>query len=234
MGANPPPQAPTLTADDLFRFMIQHDINDDKIFNILCASLDKSEYKRLLSRIDKVNSREKPAGKPRPSWEGKKNRIKGKLFEKLVGVVLSSVEPFTSWNNVHTSTSEIDWVVQIGPSGGVIPSLREWGTHFLCECKFSNDHISIQWVTNLNTVLQTHGTQVGLLFCTRGVTNRGNGARVVRQIQMLSVMTPARFIVCLNSDDMHVCATGFNFLRLISQRYMEAKANTGRLRLLRN
>ena len=113
-------------------------------------------------------------------------------------------------------------------------SPREWGTHFLCECKFSHDHVSIQWVTNLNTVMQTHNARVGVLFATKGVSSRGNGARAKRLIEDLSIMTPGRFILCVDSTDLKSVSQGQNFLWLISHRYMEVKANTGKLRLLQS
>jgi hypothetical protein len=234
MGGQPPALEPPVTAQELFRFMIQHNINDTKIFEILCGTLNNARYLQMLRRIDRVNGLPKPNRISKPSWEGRKNRVKGQLFEVLIGIVLRCVKPFTGWTNVNSSTSEIDWLVQIGPTAALIPALRDWGTHFLCECKFSHETVSIQWVTNLNTVLQTHNANVGLLFTTRGLSNRGNGVRAVRQIEMLSVMTPARFIVCVNAEDMHLCGNGFNFLQLVSQRYVETKANTGRLRLLGN
>ncbi len=234
MGGQLPVPNPTVTAEDLFAFMVQHNITSNRIFEILCSTLNKARYLQLVRRIDRINALTRPHGIAKTAWEGKKNKVKGKLFEKLIEIVLRTVEPFRSWTNVHTSTSEIDLVVQIGPSGQVIPALRDWGTHFLCECKFSNEHVSIQWVTNLNTVLQTHNANVGLLFTTRGLTSRGSGARASRQIEILAVMSPARFIVCINSEDMHACGSGFNFLLLLSQRYMEVKASTGRMRLLGN
>ncbi|MGA8761373.1 MAG: restriction endonuclease [Candidatus Sulfotelmatobacter sp.] len=221
-----------VTAQDLLRFMVDNHIDSTQIFDILCSHLNQQEYRRVLAEIDAINASQKPPDLSKAAWEGQNNQAKGHLFEELMEIILRSVEPFTSWNNVHTSTSEIDILVQLGPTGLLLPALREWGTHVLCECKFSHDSVSIQWVTNLNTVLQTHNTTVGLLFTTRGLSARGNGARAKRQIEILSVMTPARFIVCLNGDDLKLCAEGFNFLRLLSQRYMEVKANTGRLRLL--
>ena len=232
MGGAGPVSNSGVTAQDLLEFMVRHNVNDNRIFEILCGTLNKPRYLQLLGRIDRINSMQKPARQPKVVWEGRKNRVKGKLFELLIDLVLRIVEPFTTWKNINTSTSEIDLLVQIGPTAMVIPALREWGTHFVCECKFSHDHVSIQWITNLGTVLQTHNSSVGLLFTSRGTSTRGNGARAVRQIEMLSVMMPARFVICLNSADLHACGSGVNFLRLVSQRYMEVKANVGRLRLL--
>ena len=115
----------------------------------------------------------------------------------------------------------------------MVPAAGDHDTADRWIVKFSHDHVSIQWITNLNTVLQTHNSGVGVLFTTRGFSDRGNGLRARHQTELLSVMSPARFIVCFNGEDLHLCASGYNFLQLLSQRYMEAKAHTGRLKLLR-
>jgi len=223
-----------LTVDDLLKFLLQHQIDDDKIYKVLCGSLQYTRYRQLVSRMRRVVNFQKPGGVSKPAWQGRQSRVKGRIFEKLVDLLLRAVVPFKTWTNVNTTTSELDILVQIGPSGAVIPSLREWGTHFISECKFSNEYVSIQWVTNLNTVLQTHNASVGVLFSTRGTTTQGNGKRALHQIEVLSVMTPARFIVCVDLWDLEVCANGFNFLTLLSHRYLEAKASAGRLKLLQN
>src|SRR5208283_4996030 len=183
-----------LTVDVLLKFLVQHQIDDEKIYKVLCGSLQYQRYKELVGRIKVVVDAKTPAGVSKAEWQGRKSRIKGRLFEKLIVLVLKSVEPFKSWTNVNSTTSELDILVQIGPSSVIIPSLREWGTHFICECKFSSDYVSIQWITNLNTVLQTHNAYVGVLFSSKGTTMAGNGKRALHQIELLSVMTPAKFI----------------------------------------
>jgi len=223
-----------LTVDDLLKFLLQHEIDDEKIYRVLCGSLQNARYRQLVSRMKRVVKSQKPVGVSKAEWQGRQSRVKGRIFEKLIALVLRAVVPFKTWANVNTTTSELDILVQIGPSGAIIPSLREWGTHFISECKFSNEYVSIQWVTNLNTVLQTHNASVGVLFSTRGTTTQGNGRRALHQIEVLSVMTPSRFIVCVDLWDLEVCANGFNFLTLLSQRYLEAKASAGRLKLLQH
>ena len=233
MGTTPTAPNGSITVEQFVHYLISNNIDSPKVFEMLCSPVNTKLYLKTLSRIDKINALARPRRYSKEKWEGRKNRLKGRLFESLVGVLLQSVDPFTAWSNVNTSTSEIDWVVQIGPTGNAVQALKDWGTHFLCEGKFSHDHVSIQWITNLNTVLQTHNSGVGVLFTTRGFSDRGNGLRARHQTELLSVMSPARFIVCFNGEDLHLCASGYNFLQLLSQRYMEAKAHTGRLKLLR-
>src|SRR5260370_29860201 len=97
----------------------------------------------------------KRKGVSKATWQGRQSKIKGAIFEELIDLVLKTAEPFETWQNVITTTSEIDILVKLGPSALIIPSLREWGTHFICECKYSSEYVSLQLVTNLNTVLQT-------------------------------------------------------------------------------
>ena len=80
--------------------MVRHNITSNKIFDILCSTLNKARYLQLVRRIDHINAMAKPPGLSKVVWEGRKNKIKGKLFEGLIEMVLRCVEPFRSWANV--------------------------------------------------------------------------------------------------------------------------------------
>jgi hypothetical protein len=146
--------------------------------------------------------------------------------------MLKSAKPFTSWHSVHSSTNELDWLVQMGPTAQYLPALREWGTHVICECKFSKDYVTVTWVDKLNSVLQKHGASVGILMSSRGMTNRGKGAAAKISVRLYSAMTPSRVIISFDLEDIRACATGANFLQLLSQRYVEARTGADRLRLI--
>src|ERR1700722_1650062 len=125
-----------LTVDAFLEFLLQHQFDSDKIYKFLCASLQYERYVQLVNRMERVVNASVPAGVKKAVWQRRQSRIKGRLFEMLIQFVLTAVEPFTTWSNVNTTTSELDILVQIGPSGAIIPSLRDWGTHFISECKF--------------------------------------------------------------------------------------------------
>src|SRR5580765_3821584 len=223
-----------ITLQDALDFMIRNDINDPEIYSFLSTPLDIAAVTKWLKRIDRVNTMT-PSSKRsfKKAFEGKINRLKGKYFEQLAGLILQTAKPFTSWHSVQSTTNELDWLIQIGPSGQHLPAMREWGTHLICESKLSKDYVNVTWVGKLNTVLQTHGASVGILISSKGMTNRGRGAAAKMTVRILSAMTPPRTIISFDLEDIRACTKGTNFLQLLSQRYVEARAGADRLRLIK-
>lgn len=224
---------PPLTLQDALDFMLRNEINDPKIYAFLSLPINPGGVNRWIQRIDKVNVMPRPKGESAKTWEGRKNRVRGRCFERLSGLVLQSVRPFTTWHSVQTTTNEIDWLVSIGPTGQYLPAMRQWGTHLICECKFTHSFVTVTWIDRLNTVLQTHNASVGILLCTKGLTNKGRGTAAMNQIRILSAMTPSRTIVTVNMDDIRGLAAGTNFVELLTERYVEARIGADRLRLVR-
>jgi hypothetical protein len=68
----------------------------------------------LVSRIHKLLPPH-PLIKPK-EWEGRTNELKGRCFEKIRGIILSSAMPFHAYNRVPSTMNEIDWLVELGPS----------------------------------------------------------------------------------------------------------------------
>jgi hypothetical protein len=90
----------------------------------------------------------------------------------------------------------------------------------VCECKLVNKGINATWIGKLNSVLELHGSEVGVLVSSHGAP-RG---KVKTQIHMHAFKTPPRVIVCISLDELKECENGKNLLRLISTRYIEAKS----------
>ena len=149
-----------------------------------------------------------------------KNRLKGRAFEAMIGLIIKSVPSFNVWKNVTTTTNEIDLLVKVGLAIQVSPIVRQWGSHFLCECKLVKQGVNATWIGKLNSVLELHGSEVGVLVSSQGAP-RG---KVKTQIHMHAFKTPPRVIVCISLDELKECENGKNFLRLISTRYIEAKS----------
>jgi hypothetical protein len=223
---------PPITLQDALDFMLRNQVDDAKIYSFLSMPLNRAAIKFWLTRIDRINVMVRPSGVAKKVWEGRKNRVRGKCFEKLSGVMLKAVRPFTSWHSVNTTTNELDWLVQVGPTGQHVPALRQWGTHFICECKFTHDFVTVTWIDRLNTVLQTHSASVGVLMSSKGMTNRGRGVAAKNQMRLLAAMTPSRTIISVDTTDIHACANGHNFLQLLAQRYIEARIGADPLRLI--
>jgi hypothetical protein len=112
--------------------------------------------------------------------------------------VLKSVRSFKSWSNVSTSTNEIDLLVEVGITCQVSPVIRQWGSHFVCECKLVDKGVNATWVGKLNTVLELHHAEVGVLISAKGPPK----GKVKTQIQFLTFKTPPSVIVCISLEDL--------------------------------
>jgi hypothetical protein len=218
-----------LTLEEFLDFGIRNKIDDPKICDYLTGPIDQTAIDETIARIDEINHRPKPDGMSAKSFESLKNQQSGDEFEKLVGLVLKSVKPFQAWNKVGTPLNELDWLVVLGPTAIHHPAIREWGTHFICECKFGAQSVSVTWVGKLNTVLETHSANVGLLMSSKSISKKGRATAVRYQLQMLAARTPSRIIVCLSTEEIRSSLADRKFLQLIAQRYVEAKVGAAPL-----
>jgi hypothetical protein len=222
MATTPTPQVPVgnLTLDQWIEFGRKNDIDDELIYSFLSPPLPANSVSRWLARIERIENAAKPKGVSASEWSGRKNKLKGTAFEAMICLVIKSIPSFTVWKNVTTTTNEIDLLVRVGLAIQVSPVVRQWGSHFVCECKLVNKGINATWIGKLNSVLELHGSEVGVLVSSHGAP-RG---KVKTQIHMHAFKTPPRVIVCISLDELKECENGKNLLRLISTRYIEAKS----------
>ncbi len=222
--------------DTLLHYLSSHQIDDPKIYNHLCTR----DTRRLNSLLRALNRTERAQHKPTKhrsrassrSFKSYQSGLKGKIYEQIAKEILSSVKCFTASTNVQTTTNEIDILVELGPSATWVPALRLWGSHFVCECKFHDTHLTTTWVGKLNTVLQTHNVSVGLLISKKGIAGTGRGTQIHHLLQLLAVATPARFIIPIDFSDIQRYLTGENILSLITRRYVEAKSGIAKFATL--
>jgi len=213
------------TLDKWIEMAATNGIDDDRIYEYLSPPLPPNSISRWLSRIQRIENALKPSDCTPAEWSGKKNRLKGRAFEAMMGRVLKSVRSFSTWKNIATTTNEIDLLVEIGLGVQVSPVIRQWGSHFICECKLVNQGVNATWIGKLNSVLELHHSEVGLLVSSKGPP-RGK-AKI--QIYVYAFKTPPRVMICISLDDLKECENGRNFLRLISTRYIETKTGAAGL-----
>ncbi len=106
------------------------------------------------------------------------------------------------------------------------------GDPLLCECKSENVHVRVAWVDAMGTKIQTHGAHVGVILSQKGVGRTGNQRRAAEQIRLLSLAPPPRVVLSIDQQDVNFCIGGGNFLQLLSNRYVEAKAGADKFRML--
>lgn len=219
--------APVLTLDVVIQFIVDNGIDDPRIYAYLTRHVDRAKMDHWARRIERINAIKKPNGISPKVWEGRTNELKGRCFEKIGGVLLSSAKPFHSYKRVVSTTNEIDWLVELGPSAKWIPATSEWGTHFICECKFGRQRINAGWIGKLNTTLIGHSASVGLLISTQGLGQKGS-QKLRFQLQLIAAAAK-RVIICINTEEMRKSIEEGNFLRLICQRYVQTKVGATNL-----
>lgn len=222
---------PTDSLDTYLDFLTTHNIDDDALYDHMCQ-VNTHRLGVLLSRLKRVEAMTAPRGKAGARFNSKRNNLKGRLYESVVKVLVDGVSCFQSYTRVITSTNEIDILVQLGPSALFVPSLRLWGTHYICECKFHSTYVKNDWISKLNTVLETHSSSVGVLFSRKGVADRGNGAKVRTALQFLANKATPVFIITFDWSDLEACVAGENFLKIISERFISIRTGSKRLDLL--
>jgi len=223
--ATPQGAPANFTLEQWIEFGLKNNIDDDQIYSFLSPPLPANSISRWLARIDRIEKAKRPKSTAAAAWGGKKNKLKGHAFEAMMRVILKSVPSFTVWKNVTTTTNEIDLLVKVGLAVQVSPIIRQWGSHFLCECKLVKEGINATWVGKLNSVLELHASEVGVLFSSHGAPK----GKVRTQIHMHAFKTPPRVIVCISLDELKECENGKNFLRLISTRYVQTKSGASSL-----
>jgi hypothetical protein len=210
---------PNFNLQQWLEMAASNDVDEIAIYEFLSPPLPANLVSRWLNRIQRIENAPKPDNASAAQWRGKISKAKGHAFERLIVAILKTVRFFKSWKNVTTTVNEIDILVEIGMGCQISPVLRQWGTHFICECKLVADSINATWIGKLNTVLETHNSNVGVLVAAKGPP-RG---KAKTQIHILTLMSPPRVIVCISRADLEACQNGGNFLRLITARYLEAR-----------
>lgn len=222
--------------DTLLHFMATNEIDDPKIYRHLCPSTPH-RLSRLVKALDRINNATYvpntfKACTSAKSFKSHQSRLKGKVFEAITKEVLASVKCFSVTPNVQTNTNEIDILVALGPTSSCVPALRMWGTHFVCECKFHDTHVTTTWVGKLNTVLQTHSATVGLLISKKGIASAGRGTQIHHQLQILAISPQPKFIIPIDFSDLQRCIAGENILSLVISRFIEARAGVAKFAAL--
>jgi hypothetical protein len=221
--------SPALTLDVVLAYLIENKVDDPLVYDYLTRTVDQAQFDHWTRRIAKIESINRPVGVSQKSWEGRTNEVKGRCFERIGGLLLSSAKPFSLHSRVATTVSEIDWLVTLGPSAAWLPATREWGTHFVCECKFGRQKINSGWIGKLNTVLENHSAGVGLLISSRGLGKGGGSQKLLFQLQLLASKTPSKVIICMNTEEVRENVARRNFLRSLCERYVQVKIGAATL-----
>jgi hypothetical protein len=204
-------------------FLRKKPVESSDIYALLDRT-DRSLLARLLTEVDAIDATvfDKAAnpGKTAKQFETEKSGKKGKVFEEIAKTFLSGVTCFDVNPNIVSSTNQIDVLVTLGPMALAVPIFHKWGTHFVCECKFHNKGVSIEWIQKLESLLGTHGANVGILVSKKPISKgtRGNIAHALQLYAMKGV-----YIICLSREDLDKCAAGDGLIPMLVNRFVSVQ-----------
>ena len=148
---------------DLAKFLQEQPNPDEEIYKYLSIT-DRIRLGQWLDRLQVVRDFPIPTGKKKKIKQAQRSRLQGKILEQAVRVLLDGCKCISHGGNVRSTTSEIDFLIKIGPTGIVVPALRKAGTHLLGEAKCYATAPKTEWVNELAGLLPSHGTNVAILF----------------------------------------------------------------------
>jgi hypothetical protein len=187
---------------------------NDELYGYLCTT-DMERFRKWRTRLDRVRAITVKSN----SKKGKKAELIGRIYERLIRVLLDGCSKvFAHDGNVHSTTSEIDFLIRIQPTAVVIPMLREAGNHALGEAKCISTSLKTEWISEFVGRLIEHNARLGLLF----IASPPKKLQVSQRTAIAIHSATQRWVVPFGITQMNKINDGENFLRLLSDQYTRA------------
>lgn len=198
---------------------------DDEIYEFL-SSTNIPRLKTLLGRLDGVRASDagtlnKSRSKHHKyqklaSIRGQQTRLLGKLLEQIMLELLRGCHGIKVGANLRSTTSEIDFMVQVGPTALVIPIFKSAGTHLIGEAKCYSSGFKSEWVNELVGLMQAHSTKYSILFTACPPKTLRSDHRHL--IQLHGVQGDR--VIPFGLAQVKEIANGKNFLKVLSDQYV--------------
>jgi len=204
-------------------YLSKNAVDDPTIWSVL-DRVDRAKLGQLLIDVDAVDAttydKAIHVGLTKKEFESQKSGKKGKIFEQVAATLLSGVTCFGARTDIATSTNQLDVLVSMGPSSGIVPAFREWGTHFICECKFHDKGVAVDWVQKLESLLGTHGSKVGVLISKKPIS-KGTRGNIPHMLQLFAIK--GTYILCLSRQDLDKCVAGDGIIQMLVDRFISVQ-----------
>lgn len=200
---------------------------NDKILGYL-SNTDTKKLSNVLNRLNFVRSLNAAAlakaslSRPTRKYtkkqiEGRQGNIVGKLLEQAVRVLLDGCKCFSHGGNVHTSTSEIDFLLKVNALASAVPALRKVHTHALGEAKCYASGLKSEWVNELVGMMATHSADHSVLFLGAPPKKLRIDHRHLFHTQTLK----GNYIIPFGVTQLQDVVAGKNFLQVLNEQYIE-------------
>lgn len=178
---------------------------------------DLREYRALLDKFKIVNG------------SAASTADKGKTLEEIVSFLLHKSAVFEVYENVRTSTNEIDLLTRLSPKGEYFlqQGLLNFERAFLCECKNYDKGIDVTWVGKFFSLLKVSQNSLGIIFSFHGLKGRGgwNSALGLTKKIYLSDKDDVK-IIDFNIKDFEAIASGASFIKIIKDKIFDLQNDT--------
>ncbi len=106
------------------------------------------------------------------SWPSKFNQRKGKLYEKLIRVVLDRFQVGITDSDFYEGDNQIDHEFRFHDQFNSLFT-QQVGATFICECKNEQTPVDVTYVSKLIELCDARKSKFGIFFSIKGLTGRG-------------------------------------------------------------
>lgn len=180
----------------------------------------KVEYNKLLEELKRTNSSNSSAEE------------KGKALEKIATFILHSGNIFQVYNNITTSTNELDQLVRANNYGKILYSndiIDKRLKNFIGECKNYHKKVSVTYVGKVCGLLQNTQNKICILFSYHGITGKGwnDACGLIKKFYLSKEKGEERFcIIDFNIKDFEKIQQGSNLLQIIEDKILALQIDT--------
>lgn len=211
---------------EFLKDLCENNINPNaEIFEFL-STTDTKRLKTLLGRLEKVRSAD-PAiltttraathkYKARKSIQAEQSKLLGRILERVMLTLLRGCKGIQVLGNIRSTTSEIDFLVQVGPVALAIPIFKSAGTHIIGEAKCYSSGFKSEWVNELVGLMSLHSTNHSILFTA--CPSKKLRVEHRHAIQLHGV--GGSRVVPFGLHQVREIADGKNFLSVLSDQYV--------------
>lgn len=222
----------TYGMSEFLKDLVEKDIHPDQQIFEYMSKTNIPRLKDLLSRLDKVRAVDpsvlsKTRTKQhkyysRKSIQGQQSRLLGSILEKIMLVLLNGCKCVGVGANIRTTTSEIDFLVKVGPTALVIPIFKSAATHLIGEAKCYKSGFKSEWVNELVGLMKLHSTTHSILFTAAPSKVLRADHRQVIQVHAVK----GDRVIPFGLTQVNEIAAGKNFLKVLSDQYIRVLNST--------
>lgn len=199
-----------------------NEIAEELRFEKICkfSQEEENEYNLLLKELIKTNS------------SSCTTKEKGEALEKIAAFVLKTGNIFDIYNNIRTTTNELDQLVRTNVKGKLLCAnglIDKRLTDFIGECKNYNSTVSVTYVGKVCSLLTTTQNKTCILFSYYGISGKGwqNAKGLIKKFYLSKENKAERFcIIDFNINDFIAIKEGNNILQIIHDKIMSLQNDT--------